>query len=79
MSSKSLKMFVKAHERKLNAKISGLSAGQQDSHVQDRHAGSSSFTHSTASSHWNLRESDMSTRRRPKSRYFDFIMTTTHQ
>lgn len=80
MSSKTLKMFVKAHEQKLNAKISGLSAGQHDPHIQDRHAGASSQAgHSTASNHWNLRETDMSTRRRPKSRYFDFILTTTHQ
>jgi hypothetical protein len=79
MSSKTLKMFVKAHEQKLNAKISGLSAGQHDPYIQDRHAGTSQFAHSTASNHWNMRESDMSTRRRPKSRYFDFILTTTHQ
>ncbi len=80
MSSKTLKMFVKAHEQKLNAKISGLSAGQNDQYMHNRHAATSSQSSSiSAASHWNLREADMSTRRRPKSRYFDFILTTTHQ
>jgi hypothetical protein len=78
MSSKTLKMFVKAHEQKLNAKISGLAASQ-DAYTEDRHIGNSQFANATASNHWNVRESDMSTRRRPKSRYFDFILTTTHQ
>jgi len=78
MSSKTLKMFVKAHERKLNAKISGSIAGRHELSLQDAHVGSSNHGGSSVD-HWNLRESDIETRRRPKSRYFNFILTTTHQ
>jgi hypothetical protein len=78
LSSKTLKMFVKAHEQKLNDKISGLSAGQSDPYIHDMHAAKSGH-YMVATSHWNLRETDTMTRRRPKSRYFDFILTTTHQ
>ena len=79
LSSKTLKMFVKAHEQKLNAKINGLAAGQHDPYIHDMHAGSTGHHSTAAASHWNLREADTATRRRPKSRYFDFILTTTHQ
>jgi hypothetical protein len=79
LSSKTLKMFVKAHEQKLNANINGLAAGQNDPYIHDMHAGSGHHGATAAASHWNMREADMSSRRRPKSRYFDFILTTTHQ
>lgn len=80
MSSRSLKMFVKAHEQKLDAKISSSAAGQHDISINDTHATSSMHVrHSASSSHWNLRDGNMSLRRRPKSRYFDFILTTMHQ
>lgn len=76
MSSKTLKTFVKTHERKLNAKLSGSLAGQHELSLQDTHSGSSGHG-SAAATHWNLRETDIDTRRRPKSRYFNFILTST--
>jgi len=79
MSSKSLKLFVKAHERKLNAKMSGLVAGQHELNIQDTHAISADHFGTAAAGHWNLRETGVEARRRPKSRYFDFILTSTHQ
>lgn len=79
MSSETLKMFVKAHEQKLNAKISGSVAGRHELSLPGMHAGGNSHASSSMANHWNLRESDIETRRRPKSRYFNFILTTTHQ
>ena len=77
VSSKTLRTFVKEHEQKLNAKMENLRASHQEQ-VTDRHA--SSMGHLSASAgHWGLREADMSTRHRPKSRYFDFILTSTHR
>lgn len=75
ISSKTLKTFVKMHEYKLNAKINGRKAELLESQVEPElhHP-----THSMSGSaeHWNLAEAS---RRRPKSHYFDFIMTTTHR
>lgn len=79
LSSKTLKTFVKMHEYKLNAKINGLKAdrlGNQIAH--DLHSGSEQSS-LEAAEHWNLNETDTFSRRRPKSRYFNFILTTTHQ
>jgi hypothetical protein len=77
VSSKTLKMFVQAHERKLNAKVSGIQAARMEA---DNDAHASTLSHNSASdNHWGLREADMQTRRRPKSRYFNFILTSTHQ
>jgi hypothetical protein len=75
VSSKTLKSFVKMHEYKLNAKINGLRAEQLESEVEpELHHGTHSL--SGSAEHWNLSEAS---RNRPKSRYFDFILTTTHQ
>lgn len=76
ISSKTLKTFVKMHEYKLNAKINGRRAGHLESQIDSElHQGQQSM--SGVAEHWDLAESDNSSRRRPKSRYFDFIMTAT--
>jgi hypothetical protein len=71
ISTKTLKTFVKMHEYKLNAKINGLKASRLDSELH------SPAEHNTleAAEHWNLQETDNASRRRPKSHYFDFILT----
>lgn len=79
LSSKTLKTFVKMHEYKLNAKINGLKASQLENQInQDLHIGTEQGS-LEAAEHWNLHEADTATRRRPKSRYFNFILTTAHQ
>lgn len=80
MSSKTLKSFVKMHEHKLNAKISGLRASRLESQLESELRGDHDSRVSIgANEHWNLQEADQTSRRRPKSRYFNFILTTTHQ
>jgi hypothetical protein len=80
MNSKILKTFVKMHEYKLNAKINGLHASRLESQIeQDLHGSSDGFGSIGAYEHWSLQEADRHSRRRPKSRYFNFIMTPSHQ
>lgn len=79
LSSKALKTFVKMHEYKLNAKVNGLRANRLESQLaHDTHRGTEQSPMGAAE-HWNLNEADTMARRRPKSRYFNFILTTTHQ
>ena len=74
-----LKTFVKMHEQKLNAKVNGLRANrletQMDPELQGGNDGRGSIGEHE---HWNLQD-DTSSRRRPKSRYFNFILTPSHQ
>ena len=78
LSSKTLKTFVKMHEYKLNAKINGLKAdGLEAGLAHDLQA--SRYGHGSAAQHWDLSGPVPETRQRPKSRYFDFILTTVHQ
>lgn len=80
MSSKTLKTFVKMHEYKLNAKINGLRASRLETQVDaDLHGANNTHSEMSPSVHWNLHESDAVSRRRPKSRYFNFILTPSHQ
>lgn len=72
--SDTLKSFVKMHETKLNAKIAGQRARQFDSDIRREAANSPS----DAAQHWSLSEADKVSRRRPKSHYFNFILTATH-
>ena len=69
--SDTLKSFVKMHERKLNAKLNGLRAGQLHDELLDTAAEGPG----SASQHWDLSDNESGSRRRPKSQYFDFIMT----
>jgi hypothetical protein len=79
LSSNTLKAFVKMHEYKLNAKINGLKADRLENQLaHDIHNGAEQSPLGAAE-HWNLNETDTMARRRPKSRYFNFILTTTHQ
>ncbi len=77
ISSKTLKTFVKMHEYKLNAKINGRRADSLESQIDSELHHESTQSMSGSAEHWHLAESDNSSRRRPKSRYFDFIMTAT--
>jgi len=77
LSSKTLKTFVKMHEHKLDAKISGLKADGLEEQIAHVHPGVEQ-TSLGAATHWDVSDSDSLSRRRPKSRYFNFILTTTH-
>lgn len=80
MSSKTLKTFVKMHEYKLNAKINGLQANRLETQIDaDLHGAHDARNNGNAAEHWSLHESDAAFRRRPKSRYFNFILTPSHQ
>ena len=76
LSSKTLKTFVKMHEYKLNAKINGMKAEELVDRIPQIHPGMEQSPLG-AGGHWNLDEADSSSRRRPKSRYFNFILTTS--
>lgn len=76
LSSKTLKTFVKMHEYKLDAKISGLKAGELEDQITQVHPGVEQGT-LHAGGHWDVGLGDSLSRRRPKSRYFNFILTTT--
>lgn len=83
ISSRTLKNFVKMHEYKLNAKLNGLRAAKLDSELDEVHWGADCLDdrhQKQATEHWVTFKSDLEpNRRRPKSRYFNFILTTTHQ
>lgn len=79
LSSKTLKTFVKMHEYKLNAKINGLKATRLEGQINHNLHTGAEQTSLGAAEHWNLPEVDVASRRRPKSRYFNFILTTAHQ
>jgi hypothetical protein len=61
------------HEYKLDAKINGLKASRLEDQLNHNiHSGQSNLG---AAEHWQINESDVASRRRPKSRYFNFILT----
>jgi hypothetical protein len=67
------------HEYKLNAKINGRKADRLENKLaHDIHSGAEQSPLGAAE-HWNLNEVDAAARRRPKSHYFNFILTATHQ
>jgi hypothetical protein len=84
ISSKTLKNFVKMHEYKLNAKVNALRAEKMDSEL-DVHWGADCMEehhkhisrNADRSVQHQLYKSDV-TNARPKSRYFDFILTSAH-
>jgi hypothetical protein len=78
LSSKTLKTFVKMHEYKLNAKINGLKADRLETELDDNLHHATDHSSLGASQHWNMNEADTANRRRPQSRYFDFILTAEH-
>lgn len=86
VSSRTLKNFVKMHEYKLNAKINQRRAGRSDSMLNETHWGADCLNdrhQSQAAEHWQTVKSTNKTvsepsRRRPQSRYFNFILTATH-
>jgi hypothetical protein len=78
LSSKTLKTFVKMHEYKLNAKINDLKAGRLESELDSDLHQATDHSSLGASQHWNMNEADSGSRRRPKSHYFDFILTAQH-
>lgn len=79
LSSQTLKTFVKMHEYKLNAKMQGIKAGQFESRLDDESHDDVAEHHAGAAQHWAVNETDVHSRRRPKSRYFNFILTGTRQ
>jgi hypothetical protein len=78
MKSDTLKSFVKMHERKLNAKLHGLPAEQLQDELNDSMIDDVAYGPAGAAQHWNLNDADKVSRRRPKSRYFNFILTGSH-
>ncbi len=86
VSSKTLKNFVKMHEYKLNAKINERRAGRLDSQLNESHWGADCLDdrhRQQATEHWQAVKSTSKavsepSRRRPQSRYFNFILTATH-
>jgi len=82
ISSRTLKNFVRMHEQKLDAKAGSRRAEKIDTALEETHWGADCLDdrhHRHSSDHWQAMISDKSTRRRPKSRYFNFILTATHQ
>lgn len=94
VSSKTLKNFVKMHEYKLNARINMVNerrVGRLNSQLDEVHWGTDCLDdrhQQQATSHWQTVKSSNkaidqaiseSSRRRPQSRYFNFILTATHQ
>jgi hypothetical protein len=75
LSSKTLKTFVKMHEHKLNAKIDGLRSDGFGARAESEAHHGNAHGAAVAAEHWNLSETDLESRRRPKSRYFNFILT----
>lgn len=82
ISSKNLKDFVKMHEYKLNAKINARRAEKLDTELGDVHWGTDCLDDrhlKMSEEHWHIEKTDKTTGRLPKSRYFNFILTATHQ
>lgn len=89
ISSIALRNFVKVHEHRLDAKIQQAKEDMAVTHNSDleaAHWGSDCIDgrHDThirqAANHWQIDKSaSVPARRRPKSSYFNFILTPTHQ
>lgn len=92
ISSKTLKTFVKMHEYKLNAKINQQRTKELDSELEEVHWGADCLDgrqqQSQTVGHWRTNVSGLASnvasglapsRHRPKSRYFNFILTATHR
>lgn len=81
VNSHTLKRFVKMHEYKMNAKMHGLQTGRLDAKLDELHGQLVSDSHEggrAGEEHWHSTQIDRTTRHRPKSRYFNFIMTAEH-
>ena len=83
ISSQTLKTFVKMHEYKLDAKINALRANRLHDHLeQEPDLDLSEVENERLESSDNRYMHHLGqqvSRRRPKSRYFNFIVTASHQ
>lgn len=77
ISSKALKDFVRLHEEKLKAKIDSRKAEKSDSELESMHWGSDCID-PTDNSRLSKLGLDATNQGRPRSRYFNYIMTATH-
>jgi len=79
VSSQTLKRFVKMHEDKLNAKTHGMQTARLDAELDEIHGQVTGMQGSSSrDEHWRTSQFDRSIRHRPKSRYFNFILTSNH-
>lgn len=82
INSRTLKTFVKMHEYKLNAKVSALRANRLHDHLEHEVGIDLSQTEderlALRDDHYMHRFGRPESRRRPKSRYFNFIITAPH-
>jgi len=82
INSQTLKTFVKMHEYKLNAKINALRANRLHDHLEHEIGLDLSEADderlAPRDDRYMHRFEQSENRRRPKSRYFNFIMTTPH-
>lgn len=90
VSSRTLKNFVKMHEHKLNAKVDEINKrrfGRLNSQLNETHWGADCLDdrhQQQITEHWQTIKSgnkavSESSRHRPQSRYFNFILTATHE
>jgi hypothetical protein len=82
ISSKSLKNFVRKQEYKLDAKLKQRRAETLDAEAEEVHWGADVLDdrhQQQISRHWHSMKTEAPERRRSDSRYFNFILTATHQ
>lgn len=78
VSSQTLRRFVKMHETKLQAKLHGQQTSRVDAELAEIHGqvANSSPVGRASDTHWNSSYGAYGASHRPKSRYFDFILTS---
>ena len=91
ISSRTLKNFVQMHEYKLNAKLNARRAAKQDAELElDKEHWAADCMDNSHSHHTQMTERHQLYRSEiadahnaksdhPRSHYFNFILTTTHQ
>jgi hypothetical protein len=82
ISSKALKDFIRKQEFKLDAKVKQQRAEEPDTQPEAVHWGADCLDdrhQQQISKHWHSMQTDEPDQRRSESRYFNFILTATHQ
>jgi len=69
------------HETKLQAKMSGQQTNRVDAELAEIHGqvSGSSPVGRVSDAHWTSAHGNQSTNHKPKSRYFNFILTSEHR
>jgi len=81
VSAHTLKTFVKMHEYKFQAKVKELQANRLQTRLHKESKTESELPTGdelTMAEDWQVSRRRIGARNRPKSRYFDFILTANH-